>query len=90
MAIKDATGFTFHLLEETNASGAAQADYIYLDGRLVAVLNSSTLHYLHDDMLGTPQLATDSNQAVAWLASYDSFGQASVSGTGNLIECCGS
>jgi hypothetical protein len=63
MAIKDATGFTFHLLEETNASGAAQADYIYLDGRLVAVLNSSTLYYLHDDMLGTPQLATDSNLA---------------------------
>ena len=69
------------MLEETNASGVAQADYIYLDGRPVAVLNGSTLYYLHDDMLGTPQLATDSNQAVAWQASYDPFGQASVSGT---------
>ena len=69
------------LLEETNASGAAQADYIYLDGRPVAVLNGSTLYYLHDDRLGTPQLATDSNQAVTWQASYDAFGQASVSGT---------
>ena len=28
-------------------------------GRLV-----SALYYLHDDMLGTPQIATDSNQAV--------------------------
>ena len=72
---------TLSLLEETNASGAAQADYIYLNGRPIAVLNGSTLYYLHDDMLGTPQLATDINQAVAWQASYDPFGQASVSGT---------
>ena len=69
------------LLEETDASGVAQADYIYLNGRPIAVLNGSTLYYLHDDMLGTPQLATDSNQAVQWQASYDSFGQASLSGT---------
>jgi uncharacterized protein RhaS with RHS repeats len=59
----------------------AQADYIYLGGRSVAVLNGSTPYYLHTDRLGTPQLATDSNESVAWLASYDSFGQASVSGT---------
>jgi RHS repeat-associated protein len=69
------------LLEETNSSGVAQADYIYLDGRPVAVLNGSTLYYLHDDRLGTPQLATDSSQAVAWQATYQPFGQASVSGT---------
>jgi RHS repeat-associated protein len=59
----------------------AQADYIYLNGRPVAVLNGSTLYYLHDDMLGTPQLATDSGQNMQWQASYDAFGQASVSGT---------
>jgi RHS repeat-associated protein len=71
------------VLEATNASGAAQADYIYLDGRPVATLNPSTgaLYFLHDDMLGTPQLATDSSQSVAWQASYEPFGQASVSGT---------
>jgi RHS repeat-associated protein len=69
------------LLEETNSSGVAQADYIYLNGRPVAVLNGSTLYYLHDDMLGTPQLATDRNQNIQWQASYDAFGQASVSGT---------
>jgi RHS repeat-associated protein len=69
------------LLEETNASGVAQADYIYLNGWPIAVLNGSTLYYLHDDRLGTPQVATDGNQAVQWQASYDAFGQASVSGT---------
>ena len=35
-------------------------------------------------MLGTPQLATDSSQTVAWQASYEPFGQASVSGTVTL------
>jgi hypothetical protein len=35
----------------------------------VAVLDGSTLYYLHTDQLGTLQLTTDSNQAVAWQAS---------------------
>ena len=69
------------LLEETNATGVAQADYVYLNGRPVAVLNGSTVYYLHDDTLGTPQSATDSNQNIAWQAMYQPFGQASVSGT---------
>jgi hypothetical protein len=30
------------LLEETNASGVAQADYIYLNGRPIAVINGAT------------------------------------------------
>lgn len=34
-----------------------------------------------DDLLGTPQLATDSSQNLAWQATYTPFGQASVSGT---------
>ncbi|HEU5352163.1 MAG TPA: Ig-like domain repeat protein [Terracidiphilus sp.] len=71
------------LLEETNASGAAQADYIYLNGRPIATLNNATgaLYFLQDDMLGTPQLATDSSQTVAWQATYQPFGTASASGT---------
>jgi len=71
------------LLEETDASGVAQVDYIYLDGRPISTLNpaTGTLYYLHDDMLGTPQVATDSSQNIAWQASYEPFGAASVSGT---------
>jgi len=71
------------LLEETNASGVAQADYIYLNGRPIATLDptSGTIYFLHDDLLGTPQLATDSSQNTAWQATYQPFGQASVSGT---------
>jgi RHS repeat-associated protein len=71
------------LLEETNQSGTAQADYIYLNGRPIADLApaTGTFYSLQDDMLGTPQLATDSSQNIQWQASYDVFGQASVSGT---------
>ncbi len=70
------------LLEETNASGAAQADYIYFDGRPIAVLNGSTLYYLHTDYLGTLQMATDISANIQWQASYEPFGQTtSVSGT---------
>lgn len=71
------------LLEETDASGVPQADYIYLNGRPIATLNntSGALYFLHDDRLGTPQLATDSSQSTAWQASYQPFGQASISGT---------
>jgi len=47
------------LLQETNSSGVALADYIYLNGWPVAVLNCSSLYYLHTDHLGTPQLATN-------------------------------
>ena len=72
------------LLEETNASGAAQADYIYLNGRPIATLNNPTgaLYMLHDDILGTPQLAADNDQNIQWQANYEPFGQTtSVSGT---------
>ncbi|MGB6686581.1 MAG: RHS repeat-associated core domain-containing protein [Terracidiphilus sp.] len=72
------------MLEETNAPGVAQSDYIYLNGMPIAVLNnaSETVYFLHDDRLGTPQLATDSEQNPQWQASYEPFGQTtSLSGT---------
>ncbi len=67
------------LLEETDAHGVAQADYIYLDGRPVATISPSSkaVYFLHADRLGTPQLATDSVQQTAWSATYLPFGQTS-------------
>jgi RHS repeat-associated protein len=72
------------LLEEANQSGTAQADYIYLNGRPIADLAPSTrtFYSLQDDMLGTPQSASDSTQNIQWQASYAPFGQTSlISGT---------
>jgi RHS repeat-associated protein len=65
------------LLEETNAQGGAQADYIYLNGRPVAEITPASggqLYFLHDDRLGTPQVATSASQAAVWVGNYQPFG----------------
>ena len=71
------------LLEESNNQGNPEAaDYIYLDdGRPIATLSPGTgnLSFVLADRLGTPQLATDSNQATVWGTTYQPFGQ-----TGNI------
>ena len=39
---------------------------------------STTIHYVHNDHLGTPVALTDAAGAVAWRAVYDAFGTAAV------------
>jgi RHS repeat-associated protein len=65
------------LLEETDDQGSPLVDYIYLGALPVAVLSPATgqVYFLHDDRLGTPQLATDSGQNIMWIASYGPFGE---------------
>jgi len=74
------------LLEEMN-NGAA-TDYIYLNGRPVATISPSTgkVYFLHDDRLGTPQVATDASQNVVWSASYQPFGSTGASATGTITQ----
>ena len=69
----DAAG---RLLEDADGSGDARVDYIYLDGRPIGTYQPSDnkFYFLHDDRLGTPQLATDANQKTAWSATYQPFG----------------
>jgi RHS repeat-associated protein len=68
------------LLEEEDASGDADVDYIYLDGRPIAQLSPRTgeLRFVHNDRLGTPQAVTDNSQGVVWAASYEPFGAATL------------
>jgi RHS repeat-associated protein len=82
--IGSATGITIfqydrngHLLEEADGQGNPQVDYIYLDDRPVATIqaSNSAVYFLHDDRLGTPQMATDGAQAIAWTTTYQPFGQ---------------
>ena len=39
--------------------------------------SDSQVYFLHSDRLGTPQVATDSSQNVAWTATYGPFGEMS-------------
>jgi RHS repeat-associated protein len=61
------------LLEET--TGGQARDYVYLNGRPLAMLTGATFVYLHGDNIGTPQVATSSTQAVVWNAAYLPFGE---------------
>jgi len=73
------------LLEEMNNEAAT--DYVYLNGRPVATIapSSGKLYFLHDDRLGTPQLATDAGQNVVWSAVYQPFGATGVP-TGSITQ----
>lgn len=68
--------FEGHLLEESGADGRPITDYIYLEDRPMAVIEVATgkLFSLHTERLGTPQIATDSAQAVAWVGNHEPFG----------------
>jgi RHS repeat-associated protein len=72
-------GHDGHLLEETDGQGNPLVDYIYLGALPVAALSTATglVYFLHDDGLGTPQLATDAGQNTVWLANYGPFGEMS-------------
>ncbi len=67
-----------HLLEEANASGVAQKEYIWLDDLPVAVIDdtgtSPVLYYIHTDQLGTPQKITDASDVIVWDGVFDPFG----------------
>ncbi|MHB8744573.1 MAG: RHS repeat-associated core domain-containing protein, partial [Sulfuricaulis sp.] len=53
--------------------------YVYLNGApLARIDNNSQIYYYHDDHLGSPQAMTNSTGALVWKASYDPFGNATV------------
>ena len=74
-----------HLLEETDNQGNVRADYIYLDGRPIAEYSVGKLYFLHDDRLGTPQVATDTTQAPTWVGNYQPFGALTASSQTALL-----
>jgi len=65
-----------HLLEEANASGTIQKEYIWLDDLPVAMVDATTntIYFIHTDQLGTPQKITDGSANVVWDGVYDPFG----------------
>ncbi len=70
-----------HLLEENDGQGDTRVDYVYVGDQPVATIQPITgnIYFLHDDHLGTPQVATDASQTVRWAATYQPFGYTSTS-----------
>jgi len=70
------------LLEES--TGGTATDYIYLNGRPIAMLTGSTFTYLHGNNIGTPLVATNASQAVVWRQNYLPFGE-TLSTSGSFV-----
>jgi RHS repeat-associated protein len=68
-----------HLIAETSASGQTLVEYFYLGDQPLAMIKpgeTESVYYFHNDHLGTPQILTDDNATVSWIATYTPFGQA--------------
>ncbi len=71
------------LLEESNS---AVTDYVYADGRPIAVLKpgaspqSNQVNFVLADRLGTPRLVSNSSGSTVWSATYQPYGAAALSG----------
>jgi RHS repeat-associated protein len=73
------------LLAENEADGDLKAEYVYLDGRPLAVIQDGTMRYVHTDHLGAPALMTDGGGASTWAIEAGPFGwPATVTGTATL------
>jgi RHS repeat-associated protein len=61
-------------LEETDGTNAT--DYVYAEGRPIAVLQGTSVYFIHSDRQGIPQLVTDASRTRVWTAGggYDPFG----------------
>ena len=66
----------------TEDDGISTRDDVYVNGRLVAVLDSEgagvTVRYVHTDHLGTTQRMSNAAGVVVWSADYAPYGEAIV------------
>lgn len=67
-----------NLLYESDGANAVQTEYIWLGNQRLAMVQGSDLYYSHTDHLGTVQLLTDTNGAVAWSGDYKPFGEVAI------------
>lgn len=72
-----------HLLaEHDGATGAVVHEYVWLDDRVIAVIDGSTAtpvtYFIHTGQLDEPLVMTDAAKAEVWDAYVEPFGQAQV------------
>ena len=61
-------------LSEHDSGGMVLREYIWLDGRPLAIVEGGQTFWLHWDHIGRPVMATDASGTVVWAASYLPFG----------------
>ena len=75
-----------HIIVETDATGATQREYVWMDDLPIAVIDgvasgSPRIYFVHTDHLGRPAKMTDANQNLAWDVIYAPFGAVSAVAT---------
>ncbi len=65
------------LAAQADGNGIIQAEYIYLNGRRLAIITDQ-IYYLHTNHLDAPLAITDQQAQVMWQASYTPFGEISI------------
>lgn len=77
------------VLEDFNSSGNAATSYIYepgIDQPLAEVMADGSVRYLHQDVLGSVVMVSDSSGAPYQSYSYDAWGEVSArDGAGNVL-----
>lgn len=53
----------------------SQAEYVWLNGELVGIIRDGHAYAIHDDHLGHPDVATDTNGGEAWRAYNYAYGR---------------
>ena len=71
LSVHDLSG---NRIAEHADTGAVIREYIWLDGRPLAVVEGGQVFWLHWDHILRPVLATDATGAVVWAARYLPFG----------------
>jgi len=66
------------LIGEYDGANKPIREIIYLNNTPLVLITNGNVFYIHTDHMSTPLKLTDTNGTVAWSASYDPFGQATV------------
>ena len=61
------------LAETARNSNTLASQYLYFDGRLVALVRAGQLYYVQTDHLGRPEVVTNSAQTIVWRANNAAF-----------------
>jgi RHS repeat-associated protein len=67
--------------------GAASRDYVWMDGTPVAVVDGTTVAFVHADGLNTPRAVTDASGTVLWTWAYQGnpFGEQAPTSTNGYV-----
>jgi len=80
-------GMSGHLLAEHDVNGHMLTENIWLGGTKLAEVDAAgNLYYVHGDRLGTPQRLTNAGAGLAWDASYQPYGAATIAAGSGLPQ----